>query len=434
MIPAPSPRLSGTIWFSLATVVALALWVTLWKSHYRPPSQDFTYEATSSSRWPQILPFTVPGVPGPAFFDLQVILYGTELSAAGLDPYQTAPAVDRPYFYNYPSVWLQLHRVGASLHWVRPLGLALAAAYLIVLLMATAPRDALTAICVIGLMIAPPSLCTLAMANNEIIIFLLLASAGVVWSRTWAGGWPALFLIAVAGVLKLYPACALAAFLDGRRRVFFAVITATAALALFFAANVSELASISRLTPRPHALSIGSQVLASRALDGASRQPVLASFIATNGGVKFWSLALVAVSALATVAIVAVALYRGWRDAGRSREFPLESLRFRTLFRLVALLYLGFFAIGHNWMQREFILILAVPWLLSRAETRPMVGLILAIGWFGGFPIGPIFLLVQGCTWALAATFAYWLARSLAPDIRRTLSQFHPHSDATTPV
>jgi hypothetical protein len=413
----------GLLWFAFTTVIALSLWSCVWWCNEPPRSKVFNYQEAVSAHWPQTLIFVVPGVHQPVFFDLQVILNGVELAAQGRDPYQVPATNERPYWYNYPSIWLALRHVGADLSWVRTLGLAMAAIYLVALLLATNPRSPLAAACTIGLMLAPPSLIVVAMANNEEVVFALLVLAGFGWERRWLRGWLAPALVASAGVLKLYPSCGLAAFVDGRRRTSLGIFAIGCGLAFFFALHFPELREISRLTPRPHAYAVGSQVLASRLLDASDRHSTLANIFGSAGSLKLWRIVLPAVSALILVLIIGFSCRKGWRDAGHDPrpDLPARQLRERFLFRLSALLHLAYFAIGHNWFYREVILILALPWLIVDPRRRPLIALILVIGWLGGITTGPIFILVQTCAWVLTGGLAYWLARDLSPDLRLAL-------------
>jgi hypothetical protein len=423
-------RRPAVLWFVLTALVALSLWGIAARAYPPYPDNRFSLEHSYSARWPDLPPFTLPGVDYPAFYDLQVLIWGVDVAAKGRDPYTEPPPAGAPYTYNYPRIWTLFAVFGFTLEHTRPLGLALLAAFLGCVLAVTRPRSGLEFFWVLALLLSPPTLKAITYANNDLIIFVLLSLTALVWTtRRPIGGWPALGLLGFAAMLKLYPACALLAFIDGRRRALIASCAAGVVLAAFFAYNAAELRSVSSQTPRPHARAIGSQVLSSRLLDGATRDPDTYARLEAAGGMALWHRFLPLATSTALVGLLGVCVWFGQRHARAPAPYtsalpsaPATGLA-EFSFRLGACTHLAVFAIGHNYMHREILLIFVGPYLLADARRRWLAFLILPIVWFAGVPTGPIFLAVQLATWVLTGGLAYWLARSLAPDLRRTWHQ-----------
>ncbi|HTJ78573.1 MAG TPA: glycosyltransferase family 87 protein [Rariglobus sp.] len=413
-------RRSSFIWLALTVGAAALLWFIIW--HAYPPYKNGHFDRAESyeARWPRVAPFNLPAVDSPAFYDLQVILWGIEVSAQGRDPYHEPPPEGASYFYNYPSIWLHLSSLGLNLEWTRPLGLALAGSFLISVILITRPRSPLCFIWVCAFLFTPPALDALAYANNDLLVFTLFAVAAFWWATRFPlGGWPAIGLIGIAALLKLYPVCALLAFLDGRRRTLVVTCITGMMLALFFTANLSELQTVSSQTPRPHYRAIGSQVLSSRLLDGATRNPPALAKLESVAKLAVWQRVLPLVTTGTLLVILGVCAWRGFRHAHTMTDNHADAVQ-RIAFRLGACAHIAIFVIGHNYMHREILLILTGPWLLAEANRRWLAILIMPITWLATVPTGPWFLFVQLSSWVLTAGLAYWLIRDLAPDLEKT--------------
>lgn len=403
-----------------ACAVALLLGL-LWRANPAPEGVAFDW-TRPEARWPEAPPFTFDAVPRPIFYDLQVLLWGIESHREGRDPYAPDPA-GRPFWFNYPSVWLGLAGSGAGLPWTRPAGLALAAAFAATALVVAMPRRPSDAAWFAALLFSPATLESVSHGNNDLLIFLLLAGAAALWAwRRPLGGWPALGLLGLAAVLKLYPACALLAFLDKRRRAWIAAFATGGALLVYFAFHFQELLLVSERTPRPHALAVGCQVLASRLLSGAERAPEVMEFFERAGGFAFWSKLLPAASYATLLALLGACAWFGARGSVSGEE-PGSALS-RACFRLGGWSFVACFAIGHNYIHREILLFLTGAWLLARPRTAWLAWLAAVLAWLGAATTGALFLLGQIGSWIFIGGLAFWLVRDLAPDVRQAPGRF----------
>lgn len=401
----------------LAAAVAVGLWVAAWWCHPVHPGDRFDPQFTPTLSWPAIPPFTLPGVPPPAFYDLQVLLWGIETSVAGADPYVAAPPPGTPYWFNYPRGWLQFGLLGAKLEWLRVAGLGILGGFLLLAMLALRPLRTPAALWFIAMLLSAPLLEGISHVNNDLLLFILLALAGECWAsgvRGWR--WVGVALTAVGAWLKLFPALALISFLEARRRTLAGLAVAGVALLVFFAFHLEEIRQVSARTPRPHVIAVGSQVLSSRLLDGVARSPSWSARLAAVGGLEPWQRVLPVVSWLVLAVMIGIAVRRAWRAAAGE---PGPVSRPQVHFRLGASAFLACFAIGHNYMHREVFLLLAGGWLLAEARRRWVAWLMVPMAWLGGFPTGAPFLVSQVLSWIVVGGLAYWLAWDLAPVCRR---------------
>jgi hypothetical protein len=189
--------------------------------------------------------------PPPDFFDLKVVLWGLEIHRTGRDVYAELPAMDAPFVYNYPSAWLALAPLGWRIADVVPLASVMIALFLISvvgILTVTRWRDVAW---FAGILFSPPLLIAVGHANIDLAIFVLVVLAA--WWHVNARRFPAgaYGFLATAAVLKLYPAAAMPALFDGRKRTMMVIGAVILSIALWFSFNAAELLTISNKTPRP---------------------------------------------------------------------------------------------------------------------------------------------------------------------------------------
>jgi len=148
----------------------------------------------------------------PTFIDLVAILAAGEANQLGWDVYvvNSLDPLNRPHVYG--PWWLFLGHLGfvrADSWWM---GSLLIVAFLGVGAAVLAPRNCRTVVLALLLLASPPALLAMERGNNDLVIFLLLATAVWLVTRTAkvgivAGG----ALMVVAAALKLYPLVALPA-------------------------------------------------------------------------------------------------------------------------------------------------------------------------------------------------------------------------------
>lgn len=155
------------------------------------------------------------------FADLVAILASGEADVAGQDVYRANPIdpFGRPHVYG--PLWLVTGRLGLEVADAAWVGALLAAAFVVAALLLVGPRTASAAAVTAALLLSPPVLLGLERANNDLVIFLLLALAGAVVARAPRGAaLSAAGAVVLAAALKYYPLAAVGALAarDGRLR------------------------------------------------------------------------------------------------------------------------------------------------------------------------------------------------------------------------
>jgi hypothetical protein len=398
---APIP--GGSMWVLGVSAVAVMLWLSLFLAHPAVKEGGFDLGHAATAAWPDSPVFTWQDAPAPTFYDGRVILYALEQVRQGRDPYEASGRSASGYLFNYPSIWLWLAGSGLAVEHVRVCALVLAAAYLTGLIVLLRPDGAVAAAVTVACMLGLPSLGVMANANNEMVIFLLVVAAGELWRHPRVG-WLAGVAVVVAAMLKLYPWAALAAFVTDRKRGIWMTIAGLSFLGVWWVLHAEELRAVMANTPRPHVYAFGSQVLVMR--------------LQASIGSAAWLDVLPMLSSVLLVGMLAGVGIQGWRHSSKDTVHDGPLGRERLLFRMGAAMHLFYFFIGSNWLHREIMWTLLLPWCLARARLRWLAGWVVGLFWVQCWTAGPVFLAVQLATWMLTARLGYELARDLAPGLR----------------
>ncbi len=170
------------------------------------------------------------GVWGP-FFDLQGILAANEAKMHGMDPFAPNPldAYERPFYYSTWWLWVatKANLTRADTVWA---GIALNAATLVSAALVWPLRNRREALVAGLVLLSPAGMLAVYRANNDLVIFILLALAILALQRASAF-WRAWGAIVAGGmvILKYYPATTLIAILRAPRRRELIVLLALAA-------------------------------------------------------------------------------------------------------------------------------------------------------------------------------------------------------------
>lgn len=150
------------------------------------------------------------------FLDLSAILASNDAQALGRDPYKPNPldVFGRPHGYSH--WWLTLGRAGLTRADVPWLGLTLVGAFFVTAVARLKPRAWSEVGWCLLVLCAPPMLLALDRANNDLVMFVLLAPVVpcLLSERPWVrlGAVP---LLVAAVALKAYPVVALPILLAG---------------------------------------------------------------------------------------------------------------------------------------------------------------------------------------------------------------------------
>lgn len=291
---------------------------------------------------------------GPWFIDLYAILASAEAYARGLDPYIFNPLDLFGRAHVYTRWWLWLGQIGLTRADCIWLGRVLVAAFMGVALFRLRPRSLGEVAWTLAVLLSPPFLLALNRANNDLVIFLLLApvvpclNAERVWIR-----WLAPVFIGAAFTLKTYPLVAgllLLALRDGRELRRLLWVSGAVFLALL-PEVLSDLAVYGPRVPESHGLMTFGGSLGFVELGCSSAVARLAGVVCGAGVFTAW---------------LKLNPFAGWRIAPEDRATWLG-------FVLGATLLTGCFFAGVSFSYRWIFAIWMAPllWRLPRDASAP---------------------------------------------------------------
>jgi hypothetical protein len=189
---------------------------------------------------------------GPWFLDTFAVLAANDAAAGGLDVHAPNPLdpLQRPH--SYSRWWLHLGQLGLTRADTSWMGATLVLAFLGVALARLRPREPREIAWYLVVLCAPSTLLAIERANNDLVIFLLLAPVVpcLLASRAGVRMLP-VGLIAVAAGLKYYPAAAGLVLLAGADRgdVVRRLMVAVAVLAAVAFSLADDAARVVRVLP-----------------------------------------------------------------------------------------------------------------------------------------------------------------------------------------
>jgi Glycosyltransferase family 87 len=323
-------------------------------------------------------------IKGP-FEDMRVITSGWECTRRGIDVLAENPCDPFHREMNYPRIWMGLAPLGLGQGSTVALSLGEWAAFYVAVFLSAGRLTLGEGIVYTAVLLSPSIMLGVASANNDLLIFALVAAAvAALHARGSVIRAASYGLFLLAAMLKLYPVFAFTVLLrQASRRAVLALAFSVILFALYVAATLDDLRLIDKGTPRPTRIAYGAGVLAKGVEDRFAHLP--------GGGVLAESptRALLYVGSLLLAAGLAV-----W-FAGRLRPMPEVAKTDRTFdaFLAGASIYVGTFAVpGTNWDYRLMFLLLTLPQLFR---------------WIKG--VGP---LATASAWALAGVLGtLWLSR-----------------------
>lgn len=352
------------------------------------------------------------------FLDMRAITSGWECHRQGIDVLAHNPCDPFGRPLNYPRVWTWPAGLGLEQDSAEVLGPVVGLAFLGAVLLVVGPISLAHAAVYAAVLASSAVVLGLERGNIDLLMFTLVVLALLAFrARSRRGIAGAGALIALAGVLKIFPFFAGLFLLRQSRRAAVATGAVLATLAGAYALLTrDDLRLIGRGTPFNVDLSFGAQVL----WDGLRQGRGLAD---PGGWPHPTDHQLVALVTAFVVVVAAIAL-AAWVQAGAEPPGGEDDRR-RDALWAGAGVYVGTFALGHNIDYRLMFLILLLPqsleWAGRPGRMRPVAvgGLVAIFGalWLGGrlvdaFPFDEIanWLVVLYALTALAVTPPDWLA------------------------
>lgn len=252
-----------------------------------------------------LLPFIIPGLwkvligeahLGVLFLDTFAILSAADANAVGIDVYRFNPLdlLHRPHVYS--SWWLLISDTGISRLNYLAVGGCVSLAFVVAVLFIVVPRNRREFLIAFLCIYSPAALLGIERANNDLIIFCLLALTPALINRNdkigLAGSWVIIFL---SMGLKYYPAlCFLLVLATSRskRLKFWYIFSGFAATAVYLIHYLATFMLLRHTIPAPvYLLTIGGKLLFVHL--GMSNRPAMLitviGFLLVLAGSHIWS-------------------------------------------------------------------------------------------------------------------------------------------------
>jgi hypothetical protein len=306
------------------------------------------------------------GVPhlSPAFLDMHTITSGWECTRRGLAVVPVNPCDPRGRPMNYPRLWMAPAFLGIDQGASFALGVAAVVLFLACALLVAGRLHPVEGTVYTAALCSPAVMLGVERGNVDLVVFVLLALALLVFRRSPAGRAVGHGLLLFAAMLKLFPAFGWGPMLRQRPR--FAIVgLAGAALifAVYVGVTLDDIREIRRVSPRSDGYSYGLGPLAD--LDRPGWAPRSAFEAAAVG------------------AGIAAAAFVAWT---RRRLVTAGDVRAADAFCVGAGVYCGSYLFFYNFDYRLIFVLLTLPLLLRRGRVPfPWLGvlLVLAVLWLG---------------------------------------------------
>lgn len=287
--------------------------------------------------------FAVP-VMEPCFADLRTITGGAESKKQGLDPMVKNPGDPWNRVMNYPRIWQSLYFFGVDERNTVPVGILFVSLFLfgVCLVLPNAPN--VTILAVILTLLSPAVLLGIERGNTDLLMFFLVAFAVFLVDKNRC--YLSSFVVLFAAFLKLFPIFAVVSLLRAEKKLFFRLFCVVCAVfAVYLAVTFPDLILIGNGTPKIIYSSFGKDILWMKAFE---INETLGVFVKCF---SYFVLAIVAV-------LAAFLFFREFVPVKFEKSITLDS------FRAGAMIYIGTFLLGSNFIYRLMFLILVIPQLL----------------------------------------------------------------------
>jgi Glycosyltransferase family 87 len=293
------------------------------------------------------------------FLDMRSLTSAWTCARRGIDPLPANPCDPHGRPANYPRLWLAPRVLGLGDSSAFTLGIVNGAAFLLAILWLLGRVKRWEGIVMAAALCSPAVMFGIERGNVDLFVYAILAGALVLLRRTRPATRlvsHALFLF--AAILKLFPLFALPVLARQSRRWQLASVVVVCLFALDVAVTWHDIETIRRVLPQRIPLSYGVGVLG----DGAAHEIGQAGALGMSEHTleRALTAAFLLVGAASAVAIAGFA-----RITAVSRDWTLRS----DAFIAGAAIYVGSFALLHNFDYRLACLVLTLPELMARSAA-----------------------------------------------------------------
>lgn len=297
------------------------------------------------------------------FLDLHALLAAADCHRLGIDVYLSDPCdeLSRPHVYS--PLWLDVMPKFISRESINPVGIVLDLLFILSLPLVMRPRSWGECLFFIASALSTTVVYALERANNDVIIFLLMVSAGTLFAGSRRGRLAAYMIFLVGTLLKFYPLALLVLVVREfwRTALVIVAVFATAVLAMCWAYG-QELTLVLQNLPKVsyYADSISAQNLPWGIVG------ILPAGLALEDGLP--AMAFVILLAFSTILVLKI-----FRLLDRVQDVTEGCEREKAYLLIGAILLTGCFFAGENISYRGIFLLLTIPGFLrlrGSAVTR----------------------------------------------------------------
>ena len=359
-------------------------------------------------------PFAFP------FLDLHATLAAVECHRLGVDVYLLNPCDVLGRAQAYSPLLLDLLPQNLGRDSLNLIGITLDLVFILSLPFIMRPRSTGQCVLMIAAAISPTVVYALERANSDVIIFLLLACAGVLFTRTWPPRMTAYVVMLFGGLLKFYPLALLVLTMreTWRRASAVVALSLIAVLGLWLAHG------------RELALVLGNLEETSYYSDSISARNLPFGLAVLFPATAFGSVdSIGAVIFLILVAGATILTFKVFQALERDPR-ALEGMTREGGYLLIgAILLLGCFFSHESVSYRGIFLLLVIPGLLQSrqnafdARVRRLIALALAVVlgllWEQRLGLGLEHVVAAsipygGPNWAWGVVVIYWICQELS--------------------
>ena len=295
----------------------------------------------------------------PLFADLHAVLSAIECHDRGLNVYVTNPCDVASRVHVYGSIWLELGALGLGAAHLFSKGVLVNIVFMAISVWLIKPSSRREFVVSALILLSPAVTLGVERANNDLIVFSLLAGAAVLFTKPQKTAQVfGLFVIYLSALLKFYPSVLfVAAVIVAKRNKKNFLITAAIASGLFItwlATNYAELLLVKTIVPKP----LDFYATGARALLAYVGRPY--PWILTVPAIWLW------MGFMVLIATVSIILAYRLKLSGTSHT---KSTLNYVLFIFGLLVLFSTYAINSNYDYRWIFFIFTVPLLFEIKRT-----------------------------------------------------------------
>ncbi len=295
----------------------------------------------------------------PLFADLHAVLSAIECHGRGLNVYDTNPCDVASRVHVYGSLWLELGALGLGAAHLFSKGFLVNIVFMAISVWLIKPSSRREFVVSALILLSPAVTLGVERANNDLIVFSLLAGAAVLFTKPQQTAQVSgLIVIYLSALLKFYPSILFAAAViiakRNKKNFLITVAISTGLFIIWLATNYAELLLVKTIVPKP----LDFYATGARALLAYVGRPY--PWILTVPAIWLW------MGFMVLIATVSITLAYRLKLSGTSHT---KSTLNYVLFIFGLLVLFSTYAINSNYDYRWIFFIFTVPLLFEIKRT-----------------------------------------------------------------